>query len=169
MQISIKNYPEYIFNNMTNIRKLDTSLVSINQISFINDNAVNYEIEYSKDYDDAYPMYLIFNDVDAYFELVGENKYLVFVPTDKNKRVLENLKKLWNEVKEEIRKIKGGIELFEYEKDVMRIKFESDNGLPLDKALNIPACVIIARSIFEEKNFKFLKILSTSAFKILLS
>ena len=64
--------------------------------------------------------------------------------------MLENYKNLWNEVREEIRTIKGGIEQFEHEKDAMRIEFESDNGLPLGKILNIPACVIIARSVFED-------------------
>ena len=32
----------------------------------------------------------------------------------------------------------------------MRITFESDNGLPLNKVLNIPACVIIVMSVFED-------------------
>ena len=36
----------------------------------------------------------------------------------------------------------------------MRIKFESDYGLPLNKILNIPVCIIIARSAFEE-NVKY--------------
>ena len=36
----------------------------------------------------------------------------------------------------------------------MRIEFESDNGLPLGKILNIPACVVITRSVFED-NDKF--------------
>ena len=40
-EISIKNCPEYIFDSMSNIKRLDTNLVSINQLSFINDNAVN--------------------------------------------------------------------------------------------------------------------------------
>ena len=38
---------------------------------------------------------------------------------------------------------------------MMRIRFESDNRLPLNKIMNVPACVIIARSAFEEKNGKF--------------
>ena len=70
------------------------------------------------------------------------------------KKVLENYKKLWDEIKEEIRTIKGGIEPFEYVKDYMRIRFESDNGLLLNKILNIPACVMIVRSFFED-NGKF--------------
>ena len=93
-KLSIKNCQGCIFNSMINIIKLDTSLASVNQISFINNNTVAYEIEYSKDYDVAYPLYLIFNDVDANFEVAGENKYLVFAPTDKNKRVLENYREL---------------------------------------------------------------------------
>ena len=99
--------------------------------------------------------YLIFSDVDVYFSCVYGEKYLVFALTNKNEKMLENYKKLWDEVKKEIRTIKKGIEPFEYEKDVMRIKFESDNGLPLNKILNIPACVIITRSVFEEKDGKF--------------
>ena len=85
-------------------------------------------------------MYLVFNDVDAYFECIDENKYLIFALTDKNREALENYKELWNEVKEEIRIIRG-IEPSEYEKDVMKIRFESDYGLPLGKILNIPLCV----------------------------
>ena len=69
--------------------------------------------------------------------------------------MLENYEKLWDEIKKEIRTIKGGIQPFEYEKDVIKIKSESDNGLPLNKILNVPACVIIAESVFEEKDDKF--------------
>ena len=43
-----------------------------------------------------------------------------------------------------------GIESFGYEKDIMKIEFEPDYGLALGKILNIPVCVIIARSVFEE-------------------
>ena len=32
----------------------------------------------------------------------------------------------------------------------MKIKFESDDNLPLGKILNIPLCVRIVRSVFEE-------------------
>ena len=140
---------------MTNIKNLDTSLISINEVSFANDEtAMNYEIEYSEDCNDAYPLYLVFNDVDVYFSCVDKDKYLTFASTDKNEEVLKNYKKLWDEVKKEIRTIKGGIEPFEYDKDYMRIRFESDNELPLNKILNIPACIIIVRSVFED-NDKF--------------
>ena len=134
---------------MTNIMNLDTNLLSINQISFTSTDIVVYEIEYFKNLDGINSLYLLFNNVDAYFECIDGNKYLVFALTDKNKRALENYK----EIKEEIRTIRG-IEPFEYEKDIMKIRFESDYGLPLGKILNILVCVIIARSVFE-KNGKY--------------
>ena len=75
---------------------------------------------------------------------------MAFPLTHKNKRPLENYRELWDEIKDDIRTIRG-IEPFEYEKDVIKIGFESDNGLPLGKISNIPVCVVIARSAFEEK------------------
>ena len=74
--------------------KLDTSLLGVNQISFTNTDAAVYEIEYFKNLDDVNPLYLVFNDVDAYFECIDGNKYLVFARIDKNKRLLENYRKL---------------------------------------------------------------------------
>ena len=44
---------------------------------------------------------------------------------------------------------------FTYDKDFMKIRFECDNGLPLNKIMNVPLCVIITRSVFKEKNDKF--------------
>ena len=36
----------------------------------------------------------------------------------------------------------------------MKIRFESDDDLPLGKILNIPACVTIVRSVFQDnKNY----------------
>ena len=145
-QIDIKNCPGYFFNSMINIMDLDTNF-SINQISFTSTDIIIFEIEYFKNLDGVNSLYLVFNDLDAYFECIDENKYLVFALTDKNREVLENYKELWTEIKEEIRIIRG-IEPFEYEKDVMKIK--SDYGLPLGKILNIPMRVIIERSVFEE-------------------
>ena len=71
--------------------------------------------------------------------------------------MLENYRELWNDIKEEIRLIRG-IEPSEYENDIMRIKFESEHGLPLNQMLNIPMCIIIARSVFEKNGKYYLQV-----------
>ena len=41
-ELNIKNRLRIVFNSMTNVKGLDISLVSVNQISFTNDNVVSY-------------------------------------------------------------------------------------------------------------------------------
>ena len=58
------------------------------------------------------------------------------------------LNKLWDGIKNLIEKVnnKPG----EYGKDFMKIKFNSDDNLPLNKILKIHICTIVIRSVFEE-------------------
>ena len=75
-----------------------------------------------------------------------------FTLTDKNKKALENCTELWDEIKDQIQLISGD-KLIEYKKDFVKIEFESaDDDLPLVKILNIPACVIIVRYVFQKNN-----------------
>ena len=52
-------------------------------------------------------------------------------------------------MKYEIKTINGAKQN-DYEKDYMKIKFNSDDNLPLNKSLKFHAMVIIIRSVFEE-------------------
>ena len=88
------------------------------------------------------PLYLIINDVDGYIEENDKNKYLSFASTNNNKEVLKNYIKLWYEVKYHIQTIKDD-EFWEYGKDYMKIKFYSDDNLPLNKILKFSVLTII--------------------------
>ena len=78
-------------------------------------------------------------------------KIMIFALTDKNKEASENYTELWDEIKNEIETIKG-IEPVKYKKDFIKIKFELDENLSLGKTLNIPVCVIIVKSVFQEND-----------------
>ena len=45
----------------------------------------------------------------------------------------------------------------DYERDFIKIKFESDDGLPLCKILSILACIIPVGSVFKEDNNYYLQ------------
>ena len=47
---------------MTNIKNVDTNLLSINQIAFTSTDSVVYGIEYFKNFDSVNSLYLVFND-----------------------------------------------------------------------------------------------------------
>ena len=59
-----------------------------------------YEIKYIKNLSGSNSLYLVFNNLDAYIEKSGKNKYLIFTSTDKNKMVLGDYTEIWNEIKE---------------------------------------------------------------------
>ena len=79
----------------------------------------------------------------------NESKYLVFVSTDGNKEVLKKYRELWDGIKNDIEIINGG-KKGEYGKDFMKIKFDIDDNLPLNKPLKLHLLTIIVRCIFEE-------------------
>ena len=63
--------------------------------------------------------------------------------------MLEKYTKLWDQIKYHIQTINADKSV-EYEKDYMKIKFNSDDNLPLNKMLKLHNLTIIARSVFEE-------------------
>ena len=95
------------------------------------------------------PLYLIIDKIEGHFEEKNGNKYLILDSTDKNKEVLIKYTKLWDGIKNEIVTINGG-KPDEYGKDFMRIKFNSDDNLPLNKTMKLHNMTIIIRSVFEE-------------------
>ena len=94
-------------------------------------------------------LYLIFYNVDGYIKENNGIEYLVFASTDENKEALKKYTKLWNETKNQIKAINDG-EPVTYRKDFMKIRFESDDDLPLGKTLNILSIIIFALSVFEK-------------------
>ena len=102
-------------------------------------------------------LYLVLNNVNRYTEKHNQDKYLIFAAAGKSKEILEKYTKLWNEIKNQIKIINGG-KLIEYKKDFMKIRFESDDDLPLSKTFII-LVVVVTGSVFSEEN-----ILSFSSF-----
>ena len=79
----------------------------------------------------------------------NESKYLVFDSTDGNKEVFKKYRELWDGIKNDIEIINSG-KKGEYGKDFMKIKFDIDDNLPLNKPLKLHLLTIIVRCIFEE-------------------
>ena len=73
---------------------------------------------------------------------------MIFDSVDENKEVLKKYANVWNEIKNKIKAINGD-ECY-YGKDYIKINFNSDDDLPLNKLLKIHLMTIIIRCIFRE-------------------
>ena len=136
---------------MTNIHDFDPNLLNIDKVSFKNHELIIYDIKYIKDLNSLKTLYLVSNNFDAYIEKGGENRYLIFASTEKNKIMLKNYIELWDEIKEQIELITDD-KVIKYSKGFMKINFKTLDDLPLSKMINIPVCVVIISIIFKENN-----------------
>ena len=68
----------------------------------------------------------------------------IILSADKNKEVLKKYTKLWNGIKNKIETINGSKES-EYGKDFIKIKFDTDDKLPLNETLKLHNMTIVIR------------------------
>ena len=78
----------------------------------------------------------------------GVNKYLAFDTTDENKELIKKCNDAFNGIRDKIQEIIS--DECDYEKDYMKIKFNSDDDLSLNKPLKFHLMTIITISVFEE-------------------
>ena len=103
------------------------------------------------DYESVYSVNLLYLRIihaRGYVEETSGNKYLIFDSVSENKEVLKKYLEIWDGIKNKIKAING--DECDYGKDYMKIKFNSDDDLPLNKLLKFHNITIIIRSVFSE-------------------
>ena len=73
---------------------------------------------------------------------------MVFDSTDENKELIKKYNDVFNGIKNKIKKMSS--DGCDYEKDYMKIKFNSGDDLPLNKQLKFHNMIITIISVFEE-------------------
>ena len=86
--------------------------------------------------------------MNGYIEEKNEDKYLVFDDTYENKELLKRYDDVFNERIDKIKKIDD--DWFEYSKGYKKIKFNSDDNLPLNKPLKFHNMTVTIRCVFSE-------------------
>ena len=87
---------------------------------------------------------------------------MVFDVTDKNKKLLEKYYDVFNGIMSKIRKIDD--DWLEYSKGYKKIKFNSDNNLPLNKPLKFHNMTVTIRYVFSEDNKLYPQVFLDRAF-----
>ena len=154
-QINIKNrtLTYYFYNDIISLKYFESNLLQIDKKSCKNIGIYNIGYITIKQIDDCKniysvnPLYLLVNHVSGYIKEKYENKYLIFDSTDENKELLKRYAYVWDEIKNEIKAINGSKENH-YEKDYMKIKFNSDDDLSLNKPLKVHSMTTVIRSVF---------------------
>ena len=122
--LGIKNHTYYFFDDIINIKIFDPYNIKIDGKSY-KDILINY-IGYVIIKDSKYviinsvnPLCLVLNKVNRCFEEINKRKYLTLVPTNESKEKIKKYEELWIKIK----------------KKYMKIKFNMDDELPLNKTI----------------------------------
>ena len=150
-QINIKNRTYYFYKDMINLKDFESGLSKIDKkhCKEINIYYIGHiTIKKPDDYESIYsvnPLYLQVNHANV--EEKNGNKYLIFDDSvNENKELLNKYEDVWDGIENKINYTKEN----NYEKDYMKIKFNSDDNLPLNKPLKFHAMTLIIMSVFEE-------------------
>ena len=153
-QINIKNRTYYFYNDIIDLKDFDVGLLKTDKKSYKDIGIYNIgyitkkKVDDCKNIDSINPLYLNITHANGYIEEKGVNKYLAFDSLDENKELIKKYNDVFNGIRDKIKEINS--DECDYEKDYIKIKFNSDDDLPLNKPLKFYSMIITIRSGFEE-------------------
>ena len=112
-----------------------TRYVTIKDSKYIKINSVNL-------------LYLIFSNINGYFEEINGNKYLIPVSTNEGKEIIKKHEELWSKIRDLIRSVTKIPD--DCDKKYMKIKFNSHGDLSLNKMIEISSMIIAVPALFDE-------------------
>ena len=155
-QIMIKNRTYYFYNDIIDIETFDSNMLKLDKKTYKNLDICNIGYVTIKNNGHDYSinsvnsLYLRINNGNGYIEEKDSNKYLVFDSIDENRELLKKYSDAFNEIMSKIRETDD--DWLEYSKDYMKIRFSSDDNLPLNKPLKFYNMTVTIRCVFREDN-----------------
>ena len=152
-QMNIKNKTYYFYNDLIKLFEFDRNILKLDKKIFIKGIDIYY-IGYvikKEEYkiNNVNPLYLLIYKIDGFIEEKRGNKYLNIALTNNNDEALKKYKEVLSGIKSFIEKLNNN-KYREYRTDYKKIKFNSDDKLPLNKQLKFLSVTIAIRSVFEE-------------------
>ena len=155
-EINIKNQTYHFYNDIIDIKTFDSNNLKLDKKTYKDLDIYNIgyvtikKIGHGYDVNSVNSLHLHIDNASGYIEEKGSNKCLIFDSTDENKELLKKYSCVFDGLIDEIKKIDD--DWLEYTKDYTKIKFNSDDNLPLNKTLNFYQMTVTIRCVISEKN-----------------
>ena len=149
-QINIKNRKYYFYNDIIDLDEFDKSKIKVDKKDFNGIDIYYLGYEHKKKISECNiinsvnPLYLRIVVMNGQFEKGKDDAWYLKISYKDD--VYEKLTDIFESIKNKI--TEKTWDTVEYDKDYMKIKFESNNIFPTDKDVNIHIATIIIRAIF---------------------
>ena len=155
-EINIKNRTYCFHNDIIDLKTFDSKNLKLDKKTNKDLDIYNIGCVTIKKTGDCYDvnsvnfLYLRIGNASRYIEETDEDKYLVFDVRDENKKWLKRYDNVFNGLIDKTRKVDD--DWLEYTKDYTKIKFNSDDNLPLNKPLKFYQMTMTIRCVISEDN-----------------
>ena len=148
-QLNIKGRTYYFYNDLINIKNFNSNNLKLDKKSVLGNDV--YYIGYITKKNPQWnvngvnPLYLMINRIKGHFEEVDEDKYLII--SSENGDIMQKCQEVFDGIKEIMKKINDYGYPIKYDDNYMKIKFNTDDHIPLNKIIYFPTITIIIRSV----------------------
>ena len=152
-QLNIKSKMHYFYNDLINIKNFNNSKLKLDKKCVL-----GYDVYYigyitKKPQWNVYsvnPLNLIINKIKGHFEEADGDKHLIISSESGN--IMQKYQEVFDGIKEIIKKINDYGQPIKYDDDYMKINFNADDNIPLNRIIYFPTITIIIRSITKKDN-----------------
>ena len=150
-QINIEGRTYYFYNDLTNIKNFNSNNLKLDKKSVLGNDV--YYIGYITkkpqwNANSVNPLNLMINRIKGHFEEVDGDKYLII--NSENGDIMQKCQEFFDGIKEIIKKINDYSQPIKYDDSYMKIKFNTDDNIPLNKIIYLPTITITIRSITQK-------------------
>ena len=147
-QLNIKGKTHYFYNDLINIKNFNINKLKLDKKDVLGNDV--YFIGYITKKPQWHvfsvnPLYLTINRVKGHFEEVDGGKYLII--SSENGDIMQKYEEFFDGIKEIIKKVNDYGQPMKYEGNYMKIKFNTNDNITLNKIIYFPTITIIIRSI----------------------
>ena len=147
-QINIKSKTYYFYNDLTNIRNFNNNKLKLDKKGVLGNDVyyIGYITKKTQwNVNSVNPLYLMINRIKDHFEKVDGDKYLII--NSENGDIMQKYEEIFDGIKEIIKKINDYGQPIKYDDNYMKIKFNTDDNIPLNKIIYLPTITIIIKSV----------------------
>ena len=147
-QLNIKSKTYCFYNDLINIENFNNNKLKLDKKNVLGNDV--YYIGYITKKPrwhvfSVNPLYLMINKIKGHFEEVDGDEYLII--SSEYGDILQKYQDVFDGIKEIIKKINDYGQPIKYDDNYTKIKFNTDDNIPLNKIIYFPTITIIIRSV----------------------
>ena len=147
-QLNIKSKTYYFYNDLINIKYFNNNKLKIDKKGVLGNDVCYIGYITKKPQWHVFsvnPLYLMINKIKGHFEEADGDKYLII--SSENGDIMQKYQEVFDGINEIIKKINDYGQAIKYDDNYMKIQFNTDDNIPLNKIIYFPTITTIIRYI----------------------